>query len=745
MPLLLPLLLAQLAAAQPPAALPPPDSGYATAALQRFVERAAEANRRVPAALRGYTAQVESEVAVVARRDGADITVGVEQMASRLTWSRGGDYEQRVVGYRARLSGFTVSMLSMLDDGWIVPSLYGNRLALIFGRDTTRRARRDGRRDPVLAVHPFAADRDSVYRFGGGDTVATLRVNGRAIPVVRVLVEPRAVLPARTFVFRGEVDVDAARHQIVRLRGQFLVSGGRPPWRTRLARSVLQAFAFVELESQEVAGRYWLPARQRLELEGGLRIGGEERGVVRIVSRVHDIAIDENAALAAAAMRCDTLACASPEDTLVPGPHTLVVASGDTLAAFTDWRAPLGRATAEVDARRFDDLRHPPGSASDRGVPRPSPYVERLSDLFHYDRVEGAYTGAGVRWRDRDDGGEPGVTVTAVGGWAWSEQVVRGRASVQLPRGRWRYSLSAGRTLDLTNDFRTVFDSGSTISALLGEDDYDYVDRRWAALGATGPLGRNANLRLSTGPAQDRITVATVAHAPLRRADEFRPNRGVLPGNYWRSRAVLELQPSVRAGFVRPGAGGELRYERGDGELAYQRAEVRAELRRDVGPATVAARGNAGVVTGNPIPPQQLFELGGDRQLPGYAYKEFAGDRAATLGVMTAYALPLWRAPLRVRVPFWRRLYLPAPAPALSAAISGGWVGASSPAARAAIVALGGRTDSLGAFTPFSRPTDGVRASVELGLRFFGESIFVGAARPLDGGERWRFVLGSVF
>ena len=37
---------------------------------------------------------------------------------------------------------------------------------------------------------------------------------------------------------------------------------------------------------------------------------------------------------------------------------------------------------------------------------------------------------------------------------------------------------------------------------------------------------------------------------------------------------------------------------------------------------------DGGAVFGSNPPPQTLFELGGDRTLSGYRYKEFAGDRA---------------------------------------------------------------------------------------------------------------------
>jgi hypothetical protein len=53
---------------------------------------------------------------------------------------------------------------------------------------------------------------------------------------------------------------------------------------------------------------------------------------------------------------------------------------------------------------------------------------------------------------------------------------------------------------------------------------------------------------------------------------------------------------------------------------------------------------------------------------------------------------------------------------------------------------LGGTTDSAGVFTPFSQPTNGWRASVDLRLRFFGGAVGLGMARPIDRSAPWRFV-----
>ena len=762
------LLLAQLTTAAPDTVREGADV-YATPAVRETVARAAALNRRVPAALRAYRAGVESEVAVVLRLPGGfERTVQLEQIASEVRWRRPGDFEQRVVGYRAQSSGVAFSSLSWFRSAWAIPHLYGNRLVLFFGEDTTgARRRRDSRsrdssstrdrgRRTLAAVHPLADDRDAVYRFSGGDTVVTVRVDGREIPIVRVKVEPRVVPRARTLLFRGELDLDATRHELVRMRGQFVAAGGKRSVRQRVTSRAVQAVLYVELVSREVEGRYWLPAFQRIEAQGGFIFGGETRSAARVFTRFHRIVPNDTVlpgdalradASADSAAATDSMAAAAPAarqphgDSLLARPHRLVVARTDSLDDFAGWRAPLGETTSRARSDDFDDIA--PDAWRPTGRPRLDLRPERSGEMLRANRVEGLYTGLAARLRFRD--AAPGLTLRGHAGWAWSEETARGAGAVEYERGRTRLELRAGRALRSTSDFLQPWDDGLGLEGLFGSGDLsDYVDRRVATVAMTRASRSGATLRVEAGPGEERHVFRSRERG-LFGGDRLPRVRHAEAGRFVRSAVVADLSPA--AGLIRPGEGARVTYERGDGELRWQRIEARLTSRRNAGPFTLDARADAGLVLLRDTLPQQLFELGGREGLTGYDEKEFGGDRAAIARGTVLYTTPWLRAPLQVGPARWR-LWLPGIAPGIAASLHSGWSDTSGGVARAALDRLGMTTDPATG-RPIADPegelrapvaTDGIRTTLELTLRAFGGSIAVGAARPVDRGGAWRFV-----
>lgn len=690
---------------------------YQNAALRALVAEAAEENRRVPPQLGGYQAQLESEISIGNRRsERMEMSVQLEQIASRLSWDRTGRYEQTVIGYRSQAIGTSIATLGFFRAGWAIPSLYGNRLTLLFGRDTTESTRRRrGRRssDPQYAVHPLADDRDSYYRFSGGDTIFTMRVDGREIPIVRLDVQLRDDVPNKSVVFVGELDLDATRKQLVRMRGYFAVVGGPKPRFDILREARLQGIAFVEAVNSEVDGNFWLPSYQRFEAHATSNTVGDSRAIFRIVTRYRDRVI-----LPAP----DGVVVGAPEDSLSVRPFRLMVESPDTLTRFDDWRRELGAENAEVRADDFNDVA--PDQWSTRGPPRFSIETERLLDVLRMDRIQGVFTGIGAVYRYRDQA--PGVALRGALGYSWGERTLRGRGIVEHRRGRTLTQVRAGRSLDLTNDFRSPYDSGSTTGAFWGRDWYDYVDRRSAGVLVQHNVGRGQEgfLRVELAAAQDRDVRVTMAESPIGWGSPFRSNRAVTAGDYARSVLTFEWRPDVALEFLRPGFGTRLIYERADGQLAYQRAEARFTYRVNHRGLAFGARLDVGAV--NPDgPPQQFFELGSNQNLPGYDYKQFAGDQAAVLRGQVFYGFGILGAPMRVT----QRVWLPPISPGLALGAQAGYARASNAAALNTVQLLGSET------------TGHVRSSASVMLRFFGQAVGVGVARPLDYPAEWRWVL----
>jgi hypothetical protein len=726
---------------------------YASPALRALVERAARRNAVVPPGLESYEVSAESELALLLHRpDGTEGATQIEQVASVGRWQRSGAFAQRIVGYRSRLSGPNISALALIKQAWIVPILYGNRLGLFLGRDTARTARRTIARDTaVRVVHPFAADRDSVYRFSGGDTALTIRVRDRTIPVAIVRVAPREHLRRRTLLFHGDVYVDLAHAEIVRMRGAFETVGGP----TRVGRALVSfaygGAAFIDLTNREVAGRYWLPDVQRIEGEVSSPFLGDARSVFRVVTRFGPYTLGDATGPAPTAIADSNAAdTALSTDTLRVLRHALTIAPSDSLSAFAGWRAPIGRATAAVRDSDFIDVA--PEQWRSVGPPRLQFGARAVGDFLHFDRVEGLYTGIGGSLRFRD--AAPGLTARAHVGWAWTEQTVRGGASGEWRRGSWLLGAQASRSLANTNDFTTIFTSGPLLESVFLQDDYDYVDRRTASLYAVhewlGSGERRIVLRVEGGPGDDQGDRARLTHglfAPgfLMRDSLFRPNRTVLAGTYTRGAVTLDVAPGIDAGFVGEGLGFRLHYEVAGGQVAWQRVDARVVAHHTWGPITALARVDGGLVAGTVIPPQQLFELGATEGLLAYGYKQFAGDQAAIWRGEGLYALPLWQAPLRVA-----GFYFPSPAPALALGFQSGWTGISTRAARRAVSQLGARVDpatnailrdSAGALLPVSGPSDGVRTSLNFLIRFFGGAAGVGVAHSLDRGARLQAVV----
>jgi len=704
----------------------PANTGRAASAARSLEALLSDANRRnqLPPSLEAYRADVETDVGVLFRRqDQSEWAVSLEQVASTLRWTRAGTNDQRVIGHRAQQQTIAASMLSVYQAGWLVPTLYGNRLRLRAFFDTsTAVADTTMHRGGIPAVHPLADDRSDFYTYSGGDTIVIIAAGERRVPIVRVHVHPRRDVVSPVLLFEGDVDLDVTRGALVRLRGHYLSAGVARL--VRYAARILGAYAFVEFENAEYLGEYWLPFKQRIELQVTAPVLTEQRYVSRIVSRFARVAVNDTT--------LDPLTLAHADSLRMRTPRRLQWAPRSEVDRFNAWQFPLGGISSGMHADDFADVG--PDFMRTSGAPRLDVSSQHGSDLFRYNRVEGVFTGTGLKLAMRDKA--PGLVLRATGGWAWDERTARGRAGIDWTRGAWGIGARIGRSLEMTNDFQRAIEPNLDMFGI--DNSVDFVDRRNAGVLVTRHLLRGrVLLRGDLGIADDRDAPTRLSVGPFGRSP-FRANRGVDEGRYTRSAAIAEWNPRAADQGALPGITARVNYQRGDGELSFQRVEARFITRQFVGPLMARLRAEGGLVTGQRIPPQRMFELSRGRSLPGYD-SSFAGSRAVTTGASLLYNLPLYRKPYRIMNTF----SLPGPSPGLMMSVDGAWTDAPTSAARDAVRRLGVVSDSARGEIPVARITDGVRASVSIGLRLFSGALFVGMARPLDQPGQWRLTLSA--
>src|SRR5512141_146483 len=696
---------------------------YSSVALQDFIGKAAGVNAQIPERLRAYRARVETEMSIALLDSGRrERTAQIEQIASDVRYRTPDRYDQRVIGYRNQSIGPTFSLMSIFG-GWTTPTLYGNHLQLgVTSATSTNRAINP--RNASLAIHPLSVNRDTYYMYEGGDTAVTLfSSSGRRIPLAHIRVTPRTDAPGDAILFFGDMYLDADRMQIVRMRGRIVeLKDGKVTLKSGSKIPGVSGASFVELVNVEVNGEYWLPAYQRTEFQARVALFGDFRSIVRIVSRFYDI-------------RANDSSWTGPE-TPPGGQHNLTFAPASSQQRYHDWQQPIGAASSDAYFAEFDDLA--PDAWNTTGGSKVSFSPRILGEVLRFNRIEGLFTGIAASHEFRD--AAPGLSVRGSIGYAWSEKVARGMFGAQRTLGRTTTGVRAERALVHTNDFQPPLSYGSTLSALFGSvDDYDYLDRRSATAFVSRTYGTQwqSNIRVEIGPGSDHSVQQNISKGfYVAKGQGFRPNRGIRPGNYFRSVAALEINPQVSGLFVDRGVGFSAYYDRADGnDLRWQRLEVRTAARRELGPFQVYARGDAGTLLGTPAP-QVMFELGGDLGLSGYSYKEFAGDRAALVRTVVGYTFPILRAPIRLP----SALILPGLAPGVAAGIHGGWTEVSSEAAERAMLELGSTLNpTTGQMVPLSRPTGGMRASAEFLATFFSGALAFGVTRPIDQAGKWKF------
>lgn len=674
------------------------DSIFDAPGTRELVNRVIRSGSTVPEGLDDYRADLRATIYLSLRADtaqGGELPVTVDDVAGDVRWNRGGEVLQTIAGHEVRLLAPTPYTIgSMLEAPWIIPHLYGNTINVFSLAPSPRASARLAR-----AIHPFSFRGIDVYRYTAGDTVRVgTREGVTSLVPVRVVPRPGTLAEARDHrLVAGTFWVDLDRAAVARARFGFVERTGR--------FAATETGVYFELESALVEGRYWLPYRQRREIQvSSPLLGGA--AAIRLVTHLANFELNTGWEPRAAGSRLAW--------DLRPG-------------AFQGW--PRALTSDPTDIADFADLRQTVRPPEDLDGLQVSPRYARGDHLFRYNRVEGAFLGLGMRVQPRDPARRD-WDVYAHAGWAFAESTARGELAFHWhPRAedaaapRWSGTVGAYRRLRDMTSFRPPlqWELGNALGAALGGYDVrDYHDA----------LGGEAYATRTRGPWTARLGARVEAHDSVTRntdaylfgtASDFPPVAAAEPGTHAAAEATLRYARGTGAFGVTGGFIAQATAEQGFADFGVTRATGLVSARFPSRYVTVIARGDAGLVLGN-APPQFLFRFGGVEGLRGYERNEFGGTQALLARARLLLHLPPYGNRPLFRAGFF---LFPPLRPALVLSGDAGWSAVNGESADA-LARLG------------ARETDGVRSSFGAGLSLFEDAVSVEYVWPGDGGEgKW--------
>lgn len=675
-----------------------PDSIFDAPETRELVTRVMQAGSNVPAGLDDYRADMGATVYLSLHADtaqGGELPLTVDEFAGEVRWDRGGNVQQLVQGHRVRMlapAPYTIG--SMIEAPWVVPHLYGNTIT-VFSLSASPTARAQIAR----AVHPFAFRGIDFYDYRAGTRVRVSTAEG-VVSLLPITVRPRAGKleeAGENRLVAGTFWVDTDRAAIARARFGFVERGGR--------FVVTETGVFFELESALVGGQYWLPYRQRRELQiASPLLGGAV--AVRAVTTLSNFELNTG--------------WEAPE----PGVR-LVTRLED--GAFE--RVPRPVEEQAPDIGDFADLAAIVRPPERTGGVQASLRYERADHLFRFNRVEGAFVGLGMRFEPANPERRDWDVYTHLG-WAFAESTPRGELAFRwhpgnpnAPGAHWSAAVGGYRRLRDMTSFRPPiqWELGYALGAALGGYDVrDYYDAAGAEAFVTRRGGGWTARFGARAEAHDSVTRNTGSYL-FGEAQDFPDVASAEPGTHAAVEGTLRYARGTGAFGVGAGMIAQLSADQGFGDFGVTRATGLLSMRFPSRYVTLIARGDAGTVIGE-APPQFLFRFGGIEGLRGYGRNEFGGSTAVLGRARLLLHLPPYGQEPLFRAGFF---LFPPLRPAIALSGDAGWTGVSDDS-RPALLRLG------------ASETDGVRSSYGVGLSLFEDAVSVEYVWPGDGGEgRW--------
>lgn len=571
-----------------------------------------------------------------------------DELVLEVYWKAPDRSKQRIVGWRDR-KDLPTDIEYHRDHLGIVQNMFGDRIRM-------------GHGDEVRDVpHPLAQEGPELYDYALADSLS-LRLPQREVRVYEVLVRPRDFAAPRVV---GSLYFDMDTAELVFFRFSFT--------RNAYLDDTLEDITVV-LENGLWEGRYWLPRRQEIEIRRRTKfLDLPARGIIR--GRWEIEGYDFNVGLS---------------DDLFLGPE--IVAAPQAVRDTFTWDVPLHAAIKEVAGPVMTfDLEEVRGQVTEvagahvlTGLASSRPSVGGLSDLLHFNRVEGLAPGLGWVFRP----GSKRTEVQVWGGVGVSDGDLKGRLRVTYSTGRWRVAVLGARMLrDVGDELIISPVLNSLMAQEAGKDFGDYyLSNRVIATVRRG-FGTRGGVSLSAGV--EHTTTVEVNAMPA--TGEFRENPALGTGTY--GVGVLQLERQSAELTVRGGVSGDLALEGGVGDgVEYSRVRAAGRAHAPVGTTALVMRAWGG--WGSPaLPPHRSFVLGGRGTLVGDPFRAWGGRYAVYGSVEWQLPVPFPAAPLGPFANTGREIVL---APYVSL----GWAGG-------AVVGM-----------PW-QPSDGVRPVVGLAVEWF--------------------------
>jgi hypothetical protein len=256
-----------------------------------------------------------------------------------------------------------------------------------------------------------------------------------------------------------------------------------------------------------------------------------------------------------------------------------------------------------------------------------------VSDLVHWNRVEGLALGAGFVWR----GGNQARELRLLGGYGFAGKRATGRVTAVARPGRRRGTLEV-EGYRVVRDVSDAPVASTLVNSLGGQELGDDFGDYYLATGARAAYRHEIGSRAEWSASGGRETITSLAVRAAPASGTLRPNPGLggaavdfVELALRRRSQGLSVPRDLHAQFALEGG-------RVDGGASYARVAGTGHVLFPLGATRMLVRAQGGVASNN-LPAHRAFVLGGRGTLLGDDFRQWGGRRMALAHVE-------WRVPV---------------------------------------------------------------------------------------------------